>query len=177
MMTSVGTNRARGNWEQPQNQNQTQHKQRPQATAEQIRLAQMISDHNDADFEEKVKQLIDITGKNQDECVIALHDCNGDVIRAINVLLEGNPDTHSWEMVGKKKGVSGQKDGGQTESNEEENIHPLTSISGRQRANLAQGRGLCFVCVYKFALKSYFRNQTTEESLLSWGHGLRGLGK
>ncbi|KAL1789971.1 ubiquitin-associated protein 2-like isoform X17 [Sigmodon hispidus] len=118
-MTSVGTNRARGNWEQPQNQNQTQHKQRPQATAEQIRLAQMISDHNDADFEEKVKQLIDITGKNQDECVIALHDCNGDVNRAINVLLEGNPDTHSWEMVGKKKGVSGQKDGGQTESNEE----------------------------------------------------------
>ncbi|EPY86589.1 ubiquitin associated protein 2-like isoform 1 [Camelus ferus] len=89
------------------------------ATAEQIRLAQMISDHNDADFEEKVKQLIDITGKNQDECVIALHDCNGDVNRAINVLLEGNPDTHSWEMVGKKKGVSGQKDGGQTESNEE----------------------------------------------------------
>lgn len=29
----------------------------PQATAEQIRLAQMISDHNDADFEEKVKQV------------------------------------------------------------------------------------------------------------------------
>uniref|UniRef100_A0A663MB31 Ubiquitin associated protein 2 like n=1 Tax=Athene cunicularia TaxID=194338 RepID=A0A663MB31_ATHCN len=93
MMTSVGTNRARGNWEQTQTQSQTQHKQRPQATAEQIRLAQMISDHNDADFEEKVKQLIDITGKNQDECVIALHDCNGDVNRAINVLLEGNPDT------------------------------------------------------------------------------------
>ncbi|XP_042747476.1 ubiquitin-associated protein 2-like, partial [Lagopus leucura] len=93
MMTSVGTNRARGSWEQTQTQSQTQHKQRPQATAEQIRLAQMISDHNDADFEEKVKQLIDITGKNQDECVIALHDCNGDVNRAINVLLEGNPDT------------------------------------------------------------------------------------
>ncbi|XP_016159531.1 PREDICTED: ubiquitin-associated protein 2-like isoform X8 [Ficedula albicollis] len=119
MMTSVGTTRARGSWEQTQTQSQTQHKQRPQATAEQIRLAQMISDHNDADFEEKVKQLIDITGKNQDECVIALHDCNGDVNRAINVLLEGNPDTHSWEMVGKKKGVSGQKESGQTEASEE----------------------------------------------------------
>ncbi|XP_062821030.1 ubiquitin-associated protein 2-like isoform X2 [Anolis carolinensis] len=119
MMTSVGTNRARGSWEQAQTQNQTQHKQRPQATAEQIRLAQMISDHNDADFEEKVKQLIDITGKNQDECVIALHDCNGDVNRAINVLLEGNPDTHSWEMVGKKKGLSGQKESGQAEPSEE----------------------------------------------------------
>ncbi|KAK2106685.1 Ubiquitin-associated protein 2-like [Saguinus oedipus] len=61
--------------------------------------------------------MIDIMGKNHDECVIALHDCNGDVNRAINVLLEGNPDTNSWEMVRKKKGVSGQKDGGQMEYN------------------------------------------------------------
>uniref|UniRef100_A0A667ZH14 Ubiquitin associated protein 2-like n=1 Tax=Myripristis murdjan TaxID=586833 RepID=A0A667ZH14_9TELE len=121
MMTSMGGNRARGSWEQTQGQtqSQTQHKQRPQATAEQIRLAQMISDHNDADFEEKVKQLIDITGKDQDESMIALHDCNGDVNRAINVLLEGSPDTDSWEMVGKKKGVSGQKEAGQAETGEE----------------------------------------------------------
>uniref|UniRef100_G3NKL2 Ubiquitin associated protein 2-like n=1 Tax=Gasterosteus aculeatus aculeatus TaxID=481459 RepID=G3NKL2_GASAC len=121
MMTSMGGNRARGSWEQTPGpaQSQTQHKQRPQATAEQIRLAQMISDHNDADFEEKVKQLIDITGKDQDESMIALHDCNGDVNRAINVLLEGNQDTDSWEMVGKKKGVSGQKDTIQTETGED----------------------------------------------------------
>ncbi|XP_029023845.1 ubiquitin-associated protein 2-like isoform X2 [Betta splendens] len=121
MMTSMGGNRARGSWEQTQGQTQTQtqHKQRPQATAEQIRLAQMISDHNDADFEEKVKQLIDITGKDQDESMIALHDCNGDVNRAINVLLEGSPDTDSWEMVGKKKAVSGQKETSQTEAGEE----------------------------------------------------------
>ncbi|TKS88330.1 Ubiquitin-associated protein 2-like [Collichthys lucidus] len=121
MMTSMGGNRARSSWEQTQGQtqSQTQHKQRPQATAEQIRLAQMISDHNDADFEEKVKQLIDITGKDQDESMIALHDCNGDVYRAINVLLEGSPDTDSWEMVGKKKGVSGQKETSQAETGEE----------------------------------------------------------
>ncbi|KAJ3608807.1 hypothetical protein NHX12_023337 [Muraenolepis orangiensis] len=117
MMTSVGGNRARGNWEQ--NQGQTQHKQRPQATAEQIRLAQMISDHNDADFEEKVKQLIDITGKDQDESMIALHDCNGDVNRAINVLLEGSPDTDSWEMVGKKKSLSGQKEPSQADTGDD----------------------------------------------------------
>ncbi|XP_061753462.1 ubiquitin-associated protein 2-like isoform X13 [Nerophis ophidion] len=121
MMTSMGGNRARGSWEQTQGQTQgqTQHKQRPQATAEQIRLAQMISDHNDADFEEKVKQLIDITGKDQDDAMIALHDCNGDVNRAINVLLEGSPDTDSWEMVGKKKGLSGQKEASQPEIAEE----------------------------------------------------------
>lgn len=40
-------------------------------------------------------QLVDITGKDQDESMIALHDCNGDVIRAINILLEGSPDTVS----------------------------------------------------------------------------------
>lgn len=101
-----------------------------QATAEQIRLAQMIYDKNDADFEDKVKlvwlnvfmlihdldtylldtliaswseltmffcfvclQLIEVTGKTQDECMVALHDCNGDVNRAINFLLESTSDT------------------------------------------------------------------------------------
>lgn len=44
-------------------------------------------------------QLIDITGKDQDESMIALHDCNGDVNRAINVLLEGSPDTVSISFV------------------------------------------------------------------------------
>ncbi|XP_069806532.1 ubiquitin-associated protein 2-like isoform X3 [Dendropsophus ebraccatus] len=143
MMTSVATNRTRGNWEQTPTQNQTQHKQRPQATAEQIRLAQMISDQNDADFEEEVKQLIDITGKNQDECVIALHDCNGDLNRAINVLLEGNPDTHSWEMVGKKKGVSGQKEAGQAEQTEEtrENRDRERDFSRRRGGAPRRGRG------------------------------------
>ncbi|XP_036411070.1 ubiquitin-associated protein 2-like isoform X6 [Megalops cyprinoides] len=145
MMTSVGSNRARGSWEQAQSQtqSQTQHKQRPQATAEQIRLAQMISDHNDADFEEKVKQLVDITGKDQDESMIALHDCNGDVNRAINVLLEGSPDTDSWEMVGKKKGVSGQKESGQTEVSEEgkENRERGGERDGARRRGGAPRRG------------------------------------
>ncbi|XP_056596987.1 ubiquitin-associated protein 2-like isoform X4 [Triplophysa dalaica] len=147
MMTSVGGSRTRGNWEQTpgQTQSQSQHKQRPQATAEQIRLAQMISDHNDADFEEKVKQLVDITGKDQDESMIALHDCNGDVNRAINVLLEGNPDTDSWEMVGKKKGVSGQKESAQTEGGDEgkENREKggERDVARRRGGNPRRGRG------------------------------------
>ncbi|XP_056269215.1 ubiquitin-associated protein 2-like isoform X4 [Pseudoliparis swirei] len=144
MMTSMGGNRARGNWEQTPGQ--TQHKQRPQATAEQIRLAQMISDHNDADFEEKVKQLIDITGKDQDESMIALHDCNGDVNRAINSLLEGTPDTESWEMVGKKKGVSGQKETSQAETGEEgkENRDKggEKDLARRRGGPLRKGRGV-----------------------------------
>ncbi|XP_062867211.1 ubiquitin-associated protein 2-like isoform X2 [Trichomycterus rosablanca] len=140
MMTSVGGSRNRANWEQTQTQSQSQHKQRPQATAEQIRLAQMISDHNDADFEEKVKQLVDITGKDQDESMIALHDCNGDVNRAINVLLEGSPDTDSWEMVGKKKGVSGQKETAQTDGCEEGKENRERGGGGGER-DVARRRG------------------------------------
>lgn len=51
--------------------------------------------------------------------MIALHDYNGDVNRDVNVLLEENPNMHSQEMVRKMEGVSGQKDGGHTESNKE----------------------------------------------------------
>ncbi len=31
--------------------------------------------------------------------MIALHDCNGDVNRAINILLEGSPDTVSSGLI------------------------------------------------------------------------------
>lgn len=36
---------------------------------------------------------MEVTGKNQDECMVALHDCNEDVNRAINFLLEDSSDT------------------------------------------------------------------------------------
>ena len=36
---------------------------------------------------------MEVTGKNQDECMVALHDCNEDVNRAINFLLESTSDT------------------------------------------------------------------------------------
>ncbi|XP_065100127.1 ubiquitin-associated protein 2a isoform X1 [Paramisgurnus dabryanus] len=118
MMTSVGVERSRGTRDKalPTTTQTTQPQKQLQATAEQIRLAQMIYDKNDADFEDKVKQLIEVTGKNQDDCMVALHDCNEDVNRAINFLLEGTSDATSWETVGKKKSLV--KDGTSTESKE-----------------------------------------------------------
>ncbi|CAG01408.1 unnamed protein product [Tetraodon nigroviridis] len=94
MMSSLGNDKAQGPREKalapathtPQPQKQIQ------ATAEQIRLAQVIYDKSDADFEDKVNQLMEVTGKNQDECMVALHDCNEDVGRAINFLLESTSD-------------------------------------------------------------------------------------
>ncbi|XP_051955474.1 ubiquitin-associated protein 2-like isoform X2 [Xyrauchen texanus] len=118
MMTSVGIERARGTRDKalPSTTQTTQPQKQLQATAEQIRLAQMIFDKNDADFEDKVKQLMEVTGQNQDDCMVALHDCNEDVNRAINFLLEGTSDATSWETVGKKKSLV--KDGSSTESKE-----------------------------------------------------------
>ncbi|XP_037536953.1 ubiquitin-associated protein 2 isoform X2 [Nematolebias whitei] len=107
MMTSVVSNQTRGSRDKPlpTSTPTSQPQKQIQATAEQIRLAQVIYDKNDADFEDKVKQLIEVTGKNQDECVVALHDCFEDVNRAINFLLESTSDTNSWETVGKKRNL------------------------------------------------------------------------
>ncbi|XP_015684666.1 ubiquitin-associated protein 2, partial [Protobothrops mucrosquamatus] len=121
MMTSVGSERTRGTREKTQiPATQLTQPQKPvvQATAEQIRLAQMIYDKNDRDFEDKVKQLMEVTGKNQDDCIVALHDCNGDVNRAINLLLEGSSDTTSWETVGGKKKSLGKESSENKENRE-----------------------------------------------------------
>lgn len=137
MMTSVGNERTRGTREKPQiSTPQTQAQKQVQATAEQIRLAQMIYDKNDADFEDKVKQLMEVTGKNQDECIVALHDCNGDVNRAINILLEGNSDTTSWETVGGKKKSIGKESSENKENREKRGDRE----TGRGTSN-RRGRG------------------------------------
>ncbi|XP_040511115.1 ubiquitin-associated protein 2 isoform X3 [Gallus gallus] len=141
MMTSVGGERTRGTRDKMQTSTMQpiqQQKQVIQATAEQIRLAQMIYDKNDADFEDKVKQLIEVTGKNQDECIVALHDCNGDVNRAINILLEGSSDTTSWETVGGKKKSLGKESSENKEHREKRGDREV--IRGRGSSN-RRGRG------------------------------------
>uniref|UniRef100_A0A8B9U6Y2 UBA domain-containing protein n=1 Tax=Anas zonorhyncha TaxID=75864 RepID=A0A8B9U6Y2_9AVES len=141
MMTSVGSERTRGTRDKMQistTQPIQQQKQVVQATAEQIRLAQMIYDKNDADFEDKVKQLMEVTGKNQDECIVALHDCNGDVNRAINILLEGSSDTTSWETVGGKKKSLGKESSENKENREKRGDREVSR--GRGSSN-RRGRG------------------------------------
>ncbi|XP_047381175.1 ubiquitin-associated protein 2 isoform X2 [Sciurus carolinensis] len=138
MMTSLSNDRCRGAREKTQIQATQPQKQVVQATAEQMRLAQVIFDKNDSDFEAKVKQLMEVTGKNQDECIVALHDCNGDMNKAINILLEGNSDTTSWETVGGKKKNFG-KESSENKENREKRIEREAS-RGRVN-NIRKGRG------------------------------------
>lgn len=61
-----------------------------QPTAEQMRLAQIIeSKTEDPDLKDKIKQVMDATRKTEDEVCTALHDCDNDPDRAVNMLLEG----------------------------------------------------------------------------------------
>ncbi|XP_037346899.2 ubiquitin-associated protein 2a isoform X1 [Pungitius pungitius] len=143
MMSSLGGDKARGPREKalPPATQTSQHQKQIQATAEQIRLAQVIYDKNDADFEDKVNQLMEVTGKNQDECMVALHDCNEDVSRAINFLLESPSDMTSWETVGKKKPLvkEGPSDSKENKENREKKGEREAS-KGRAAAN-RKGRG------------------------------------
>lgn len=61
-----------------------------QPTAEQMRIAQIIETKtDDPDLKNKIKQVMDATRKSEDEVCTALHDCDNDLDRAVNMLLEG----------------------------------------------------------------------------------------
>lgn len=77
-----------------------------QPTAEQMRIAQIINDANksdDPDLQKKIEQVMELTGKCSDTAIIALHDCDNDSERAVNMLLEGTQNEGEWELTGKKK--------------------------------------------------------------------------
>ena len=61
--------------------------------------------HLDPQRKGKINQVIDFTGKTEDEVATALYDCSWDVQRAIELLLEEGGGDHlgSWEESGKKK--------------------------------------------------------------------------
>uniref|UniRef100_A0A672YDZ6 UBA domain-containing protein n=1 Tax=Sphaeramia orbicularis TaxID=375764 RepID=A0A672YDZ6_9TELE len=86
-------------------------------------------------------QLMEVTGKNQDECMVALHDCNEDVSRAINFLLESTSDMTSWETVGKKKPLvkEGPSESKENKENREKKGEREAS-KGRAAAN-RKGKG------------------------------------
>ncbi|KAG8505890.1 Ubiquitin-associated protein 2 [Galemys pyrenaicus] len=114
MMTTVNSDRSRGAREKAQ-----------------------ISATQATQVQKQVVQLMEVTGKNQDECIVALHDCNGDVNKAINILLEGNSDTTSWETVGGKKKNFGKEGSENKENREKKNEREVS----RGRGNSRKGRG------------------------------------
>ncbi|KAJ1530638.1 hypothetical protein ONE63_005512 [Megalurothrips usitatus] len=70
---------------------------------EQMRIAQIIDGrYEDPQIKEKIKQIMDATHKSEIEVCTALHDCDNDANRAVNMLIEGQIST-DWETSSKKK--------------------------------------------------------------------------
>ncbi len=72
-----------------------------QPTSEQLMIAQLI-EGTVRDDPKAIQQVMDITGKAEDEVATALHDAGWDQNRAIELLLEGGGGG-AWEETGKKK--------------------------------------------------------------------------
>lgn len=74
-----------------------------QPTTEQMMIAQIIRDNADEieAQKRKIQQVIDITGREEDEVATALFDAGWDQNRAVELLLEGGMS--AWEETGKKK--------------------------------------------------------------------------
>ncbi|XP_051162181.1 protein lingerer isoform X2 [Leptopilina boulardi] len=75
-----------------------------QQKSDQTRHAQIIDTRmgggEDPTFKERVKQVMEVTRRTEDEVIMALHDSDGDFNRAVNDLLEGvSPE---WEVKKKK---------------------------------------------------------------------------
>ena len=74
-----------------------------QATAEQIRLAQLIEDkkHDQPEVQEIIRKVLDVVANsNQDDALLALFDCDYDYERAVALLIEKGHDVASeWRTA------------------------------------------------------------------------------
>uniref|UniRef100_A0A673IH28 Ubiquitin-associated protein 2-like n=1 Tax=Sinocyclocheilus rhinocerous TaxID=307959 RepID=A0A673IH28_9TELE len=142
-MTSVGVERARGTRDKalPTTTQTTQPQKQLQKGKIEIASYDPFNSSLNPNGVHICSQLMEVTGKNQDDCMVALHDCNEDVNRAINFLLEGTSDSTSWETVGKKKSLG--KDATSTESKEnKENREKKERESSKGRGGASRrGRG------------------------------------
>lgn len=132
MMTSMSNDRfpvVQENAQTPTTHAAQPQKQVVQGTSEHMQLAQVIFDKNDSNFEGKVKQLMEVTRRSQHESIVAVHDCDGDVNTAVNMLLEGDLDTTPWETVGGRRRILGTK-GQKTKNSKRRELREKQIVDG-----------------------------------------------
>ena len=90
-------------------------KQKREPTSEELRLAQITqgADSNkDPQRKATINQIMEITGKSEDDVATALFDTDWDENRAIDLLLDESAGFGSWEETGKKKTKKAEKEEG-----------------------------------------------------------------
>ncbi|XP_039257038.2 uncharacterized protein LOC120333750 isoform X1 [Styela clava] len=134
---------------------QTTHKI-PQATAEQMRIAQLVNDQpkdDDILLSKNVSQIVEVTGTSEENALLALYDSSNDPIRAIELILErgSKGEDSGWETAGRRKnrGGSSMTRGQDTfddetkddKTNENRREWDGGESRGRGRGNRRGGRG------------------------------------
>ena len=66
-------------------------------------IAKIIDHSDDPHQRKKIQQVMDVTGKPEDEVATALFDAGWDESRAVELLLEDGDHLSAWEETGKKK--------------------------------------------------------------------------
>lgn len=131
--------------------NKTHEKEKLQPTAEQLRIAKIIDGKPCNEFLDKVKQVVLITQKSEDEVAIALHDNELDVGLTIEAILEGPQE--SWSTTGKKKKnrassvnkkdkeelTNGEVDGG--DGDWDETVVPTVNNTAQNNGGYSERRG------------------------------------
>jgi len=122
--------------EDDQPQKESQNKLVP--TSEQLRLAQITQSadtNKDPQRKAKITQIMEITGKSEDEVATALFDCNWDETKAIELLLEEGGGLGGWEETGKKKTKKSDKDEASRENEDfNDDFDPTNLSDNRERS-------------------------------------------
>ncbi|RWS15739.1 ubiquitin-associated 2-like protein [Dinothrombium tinctorium] len=112
-----------------------------QPTAEQMRLANLMNDKTDlSEIKTKVDKIIELTGSSRDEAVVALHDCDGNLEKAIDMVLEGDTINESeWRSSGKKK--KSKVNVAPTQQSQNEPEHTDKVVNGEKPKSNSRGGG------------------------------------
>lgn len=55
------------------------------------------------ELQHKVDKIVELTRATRDEAVVALHDCDDELDKAIDMILEGESVNAEWRSAGKKR--------------------------------------------------------------------------
>lgn len=101
-----------------------------------MRVAALMSDNVDiSDLQSKVDKVVELTKTSAERAVVALHDCEHDLNRAVTLILEGELDEHDdeWKEVSSKK-----KD---KEKKKDKDVKQNGEVRGRGGSRVPRGRG------------------------------------
>ena len=76
-----------------------------------MRIASLMSsDKKDAenDLKPKIEQIVELTGASREDAAVALYDCDNDMTKAIEMILDGDALDSEWQSTGRKKKTKAQ---------------------------------------------------------------------